>query len=76
MSATQTTRPKPLHQVREAIRVRHCSIRTEEGYVQWVKRYVLFHNKHHPAERPILEEYQITRLSPCGLPSRRSTRAG
>ena len=36
--------------VREAIRVRHYSIRTEEAYVQWVKRFILFHGKRHPAE--------------------------
>lgn len=38
-----------LDQVREAIRVRHYSIRTEEAYVQWIKRYIIFHNKTHPA---------------------------
>jgi integron integrase len=36
--------------VREAIRVRHFSIRTEEAYVHWVKRFILFHGKRHPAE--------------------------
>jgi hypothetical protein len=36
--------------VRAAIRLKHYSIRTEEVYVQWVKRFVRFHNKRHPNE--------------------------
>ena len=43
-------KPRLLDQVREALRVHHYSFRTEEAYVQWVKRYVLFHNKRHPSE--------------------------
>lgn len=45
-------RPKPrlLDRVREAIRARHYSRRTEKSYVAWVRRYVLFHGKRHPAE--------------------------
>jgi integron integrase len=39
-----------LRSVRETIRVRHYSIRTEEAYVQWVKRYILFHGKRHPSQ--------------------------
>lgn len=39
-----------LESVRNKIRLKHYSIRTEEAYVQWVKRYILFHNKRHPAE--------------------------
>jgi integron integrase len=43
--------PSPfLRRVREAVRVRHYSIRTEEAYVQWVKRFILFHGKRHPAQ--------------------------
>lgn len=42
--------PKLLDRLREAIRVRHYSIRTEEAYVDWVKRYIYFHNKRHPKE--------------------------
>lgn len=40
--------PKLLDQVRGAIRVRHYSIRTEEAYIQWIKRYIFFHKKQHP----------------------------
>ncbi len=39
-----------LDQVREVIRVKHYSIRTEEVYVQWIKRFILFHGKRHPRE--------------------------
>jgi hypothetical protein len=40
--------PKLLDQVRIAIRTRHYSIRTEQAYVDWVRRFVLFHGKRHP----------------------------
>jgi len=32
------------------LRVHHYSIRTEEVYIQWIKRFILFHNKRHPTE--------------------------
>ena len=41
---------KILDLVRESIRLKHYSIRTEETYVNWIKRYILFHNKTHPSE--------------------------
>lgn len=42
--------PRLLDQMRERIRVKHYSIRTEETYLHWVKRYIYFHHKRHPAE--------------------------
>jgi len=42
--------PKLLNQVRYAIRARHYSIRTEDAYVQWIRRYILFHGKRHPRD--------------------------
>jgi len=39
-----------LDQVRRALRVRRYSQRTQDAYVSWVRRYVLFHGKQHPAE--------------------------
>ncbi|MDP9348448.1 MAG: integron integrase [Gemmatimonadota bacterium] len=42
-------KPKLLDEVREALRLKHYSFRTEEAYVRWIKRYVLFHGKRHPA---------------------------
>jgi len=43
-------KPKLLDQVRQAIRSRHYSNRTEKAYVHWIKRYIFFHNKRHPLE--------------------------
>ena len=42
--------PKLLDQVRERLRVKHYSIRTEKVYVDWVRRFILFHGKRHPRE--------------------------
>jgi hypothetical protein len=44
-------RPKLLDEVREAIRTRHYSPKTEESYVHWIKRFIFFHNKRHPGDR-------------------------
>jgi len=40
--------PRLLDRVRDAIRVRHYSLRTEQAYVFWIRRYILFHGKRHP----------------------------
>lgn len=42
--------PKLLDRLRADLRTRHDSIRTEQAYVDWVLRFVLFHNKRHPVE--------------------------
>jgi integron integrase len=49
---TQASTPKPklLDQVRQAIRARHYSRRTEKTYVDWIKWFILFHGKRHPLE--------------------------
>jgi integron integrase len=44
------TRRKLLEQVGDIARFRHLSLRTEEAYRNWIKRYILFHNKRHPRE--------------------------
>jgi len=41
-------KPRLLDQVREKIRLKHYSIRTEQAYVDWIKRFILFHDKRHP----------------------------
>jgi integron integrase len=46
----KNTLPKLLDQVRDRIRVKHYSLRTEKQYVQWIKRFILFHGKRHPQE--------------------------
>jgi integron integrase len=50
MSADFGSPPRLLDQVREEIRIRHYSIRTEQAYVQWIRRFILFHRKRHPRE--------------------------
>jgi hypothetical protein len=40
--------PKLLDRLRDAIRVRHYSLRTEEAYAAGVRRFILFHGKRHP----------------------------
>ena len=51
----QSARPKLLDQVRAAIRLRHYSRRTEEPYVGWIRRYIVFHGKRHPLEMGAIE---------------------
>jgi integron integrase len=41
--------PKLLDRVRDAIRTRHYSRRTEDAYVHWIRRYIVFHKKVHPS---------------------------
>jgi integrase len=57
----QTGPPKPrlLDRVREAIRTRHYSRRTEKAYVAWIRLYIFFHGKRHPADMGAAE---ITRF--------------
>ncbi|WP_169981434.1 phage integrase N-terminal SAM-like domain-containing protein, partial [Tautonia rosea] len=43
-------KPKLLDQLREAVRTRHYSIRTEHAYVNWARRFILFHGTRHPIE--------------------------
>ncbi len=45
-----TTAPKLLDQIRTTIRLRGLSYRTEQTYCDWVKRYIIFHEKKHPRE--------------------------
>src|SRR3990170_916079 len=42
--------PRLLELVSQAIRRKHYSIRTEEAYVNWIKRFILFHHKRHPSQ--------------------------
>lgn len=50
VKAVSQQSPKLLDRMRAEIRLRHYSIRTEEAYVDWSRRYILFHNKRHPQE--------------------------
>lgn len=42
--------PRLLEQVKNAIQIRHYSIRTEQAYIFWIKKYIYFHKKKHPVE--------------------------
>ncbi len=46
----EPSRPRLLDRVREACRVRHFSLRTEDAYVDWIKRFIFFHDKRHPQD--------------------------
>jgi integrase len=41
---------KLLEKLRDVIRLKHYSYKTEKSYINWIKRYILFHNKRHPRE--------------------------
>lgn len=43
-------KPKLLDRVRAVARVRHLSLRTEQAYSDWIRRFILFHRKRHPEE--------------------------
>lgn len=51
----QPNPPKLLDRVRQAIRLKHYSYRTEQTYVNWITRYILFHDKRHPKEMGVTE---------------------
>lgn len=50
-------KPKLLEQVRDVIRRKHFSIRTEQAYTDWIRRFILFHGKRHPRE---MSEPEVT----------------
>ena len=55
----QPSKPRLLEQVREALRSRHYSKRTEDTYVVWIKRFIFLHNKRHPREMAETEVNQF-----------------
>jgi integron integrase len=63
--SSSAPRPKKLlDQVRHIIRLKHYSIRTEQAYVDWIKRYILFHHKRHPRDMGVPEiEAFLTHLA-------------
>ena len=44
------SQPRLLDQMREVLRLKHLSFRTEEAYIGWAKRFILFHDKRHPKD--------------------------
>ena len=51
--AVAPDKPKLLEQVRDVIRRKHFSIRTEQAYTDWIRRFILFHRERHPSEEPV-----------------------
>lgn len=61
------TTPRLLDRVRDRIRIKHYSIRTEQAYVDWIRRFIRFHGKQHPAELgPAEVEAFLTHLAVAG----------
>ncbi len=59
--------PKLLDQVRDRLRVKHYSIRAETQYLQWIRRFILFHDKRHPRGMGAAEvEAFLTHLAVAG----------
>ena len=58
-STATRDKPKLLEQVRDVIRRKQYSIRTEQAYVDWIKRFILYHDKRHPRE---MAEGEVTQF--------------
>jgi integron integrase len=56
-SPSSANKPKLLDQVRDVIRRRHYSIRTEQAYTDWIKRFIIYHGKRHPRQ---MAEEEVT----------------
>jgi site-specific recombinase XerD len=54
-----TGNPKLLDRVRDVIRRKHYSFRTEQTYIDWIRRFILFHDKRHPRE---MAEAEVTQF--------------
>jgi site-specific recombinase XerD len=61
------TEPRPrklLDQVRDALRLKHDAFSTEKTYIQWIYRYIVFHDKRHPKDMSKVEiEAFLTHLA-------------
>lgn len=55
--------PRLLDQVRNALRRKHYSLRTEEAYIGWVRRFIHFHNLRHPREMGVDKIRAIQRMA-------------
>jgi len=53
---------KLLDQVHDAIRLKHYSYRTEQAYIGWIRRYILFHDKRYPKDMSGVEAF-LTHLA-------------
>ncbi|MGA1870593.1 MAG: integron integrase [bacterium] len=58
-NSTIQKKPKLIDQVRFILKTKHYSLRTEESYIKWIVRFILFHNKRHPREMGACEVNQF-----------------
>ena len=61
-SPSYEAKPRLLEQVRQCIRRKHYSLRTEYTYVHWIKRFIYFHDRRHPADLCAAEVTAARRL--------------
>lgn len=54
---TEPSKPHPMDQVCDVIRCKHYRTRTEQAYVEWIKRFIYFHDRRHPSK---LDEKHIS----------------
>lgn len=52
-------KPKLLEEVRDRIRLKHYSIRTEQSYIGWIRRFIIFQGKRHPSSMGAAEVTQF-----------------
>ena len=66
-SSGSNSSPRLLEQVRDKIRLKHYSLRTEQAYLDWIKRFILHHGKRHPQDMgaPEVEAF-LTHLAVAG----------
>ncbi|MFQ5504658.1 MAG: phage integrase N-terminal SAM-like domain-containing protein, partial [Planctomycetota bacterium] len=63
--------PRLLDRVSNALRTRHYSVRTEEAYVHWIRRFILFHDLRHPREMGAPEVSRFLSWLALPLPQRK-----
>jgi integron integrase len=65
--SSQSSAPRLLDRVRDKIRLKHYSLRTEQAYVDWIRRFILHHGKRHPGDMgaPEVEAF-LTHLAVAG----------
>ena len=70
-------RPRLLDRVRDYLRKLHYSYRTEQQYLFWIRRFILFHGKRHPSDMAARETASCGQSSPatCLSSSRRTKSA-
>ncbi|MCG8584957.1 MAG: phage integrase N-terminal SAM-like domain-containing protein [Pirellulales bacterium] len=64
--ASNANPPKLLDRLRHVLRAKHYAYRTEQAYVGWVKRFILFHHKRHPQEMRGAEVERVAQVA-CNL---------